>query len=73
MMSCNFINGMFTVFQYMHKQVCFWFILDGRGRQEVCQEEAWEPEPGSGPGHWPLLPVCHVRPPGHVQEEDQDN
>lgn len=48
-------------------------VSDGRGWQKVCQEEAREPEPGSGPGHRALLPVCYVRPQGHVQEEDQDH
>lgn len=37
-------------------------LLDGRGRQEVCQEEAREPKPGSGPGHRALLPFRYVRP-----------
>jgi len=50
----------------------FTFLSDGRGRQKGCQKEAREPEPGSGPGNRPLLPVCDVRPQGHVQEEVQD-
>ena len=50
----------------------FNFASDGRGWQG-CQEEAREPEPGSGPGHRPLLPIRHVRPPGNVQAEDQDH
>lgn len=51
----------------------FLTVSDGRGRQEVCQEEAWEPEPSSGPGNRPLLPFRYVRPAGHVQEEDKDH
>lgn len=50
----------------------FYLLSDGRGKQ-ICQEEARESEPGSGPGHWPLLPICYVRPQGHVQEKDQDH
>lgn len=50
----------------------FTALSDGRGRQ-ICQEEARESEPGSGPGHRSLLPICYVRPQGHVQEKDQDH
>lgn len=48
-------------------------MLDGRGRQKICQEEAQVPEPSPGPGHWPVFPFRYVCPQGHVQEKDQDH